>query len=131
MLLFKKIDVYGQILLIPAAFIWGCLNTHDLDFIYGYFIVGGWQVISMIIHQIVFQHMPTLKDRTRYQRLIVILLIIAVICFIEYISKIGGAFTFIYLFFLLFGSPVIAIWYMLMSYKELKIWTDRDAIHLK
>lgn len=128
MLLFKKIDVYGQILLIIGFVMWG-LIAQSFVFVYGYFIVGGWQLLSMSMHYGGMGNMPVVKARNYYQKLIFILLI-ALIVFC-----IGGAFSrslgYNFLFVLLITSPFIAIWYAWMSYKELKIWKAKQLVHLK
>jgi len=46
---FKTIDLFINIILIIGSAVY-CLIKQDGTFFYGYFIVGGWQVISMIVH---------------------------------------------------------------------------------
>ena len=48
---FKIIDFLGQVLLV-VLFTIASLIKQDSTFIWGYFIVGGWQAISMLIHHL-------------------------------------------------------------------------------
>ena len=45
----KRIDFYGQLILIITFALLSVLLSFDYAFI-GYFIVGGWQIISALIH---------------------------------------------------------------------------------
>ena len=59
----KEADMWISIVLI-AGFTAASLINRDYTFIIGYFVVGGWQVISMIIH--VFNKWFTEKWGSRY-----------------------------------------------------------------
>ena len=59
---FKKIDVWISIILI-TGFAIATLINRDNTFMLGYFVVGGWQVISMVVH--VYYHSFTEKKGTR------------------------------------------------------------------
>ncbi len=46
---FKKIDAWVSAVLIIGFAVPSFINQ-DATFIIGYFVVGGWQVISMLLH---------------------------------------------------------------------------------
>lgn len=48
MRLIKKTDVYIQILLIMFFLLYGFVDQRNM--LTGYFVVGGWQVLSSLVH---------------------------------------------------------------------------------
>ena len=50
---FKQIDCWASFLLIPLFVIYGFI-VKNKRFITGYFIVGGWQLISMLMRKTSF-----------------------------------------------------------------------------
>jgi len=146
MLLLKKIDVYGQFLLLIAALL-DVLVLHTTDFIYGYFIVGGWQLLSMVIHYFYGQHKPLSSFRARYQKIIYILLMTGIGCLVlpalaatelfhgsiqnDFLVPVGFFLLFLYAAILLVGGAFLAFWYTWFSYRELDTWKQRDWVHLR
>ncbi|MFT3979818.1 MAG: hypothetical protein QM687_05055 [Ferruginibacter sp.] len=121
---FKQIDLIISIALIIIFLIYGILSK-DFKFITGYFVVGGWQVISMLVHQ--FNHWFIQKGSSRlfYHNMVVIL--IAVTAF----SLLIPLFSLVLLFFLLFAAPVMAVMYSLICYNELSVKMQRPLALLK
>ena len=107
---FKTIDFIIQVFLIISFIIKSMLNI-DQTFIYGYFIVGGWQVISMIVHQINKWYTNQGSRRFYYHRITAATLIIIPSGFI--IPN-----FFIVWVPLLFIAPIIAIYYLAICYRE-------------
>lgn len=118
MKLFKTIDYYAQLFLIVAAFavnlfLW---FVHDTDFdimIFCYFIVGGWQICSVIAHFMV-PAAAKVKLRTIYQVLLIITLVAGLFTLPSDTVLIYGA-------VLLFWAPVLAIIYAVACYREMKL----------
>ena len=107
---FKTIDFIIQVFLIISFIIKSMLNI-DQTFIYGYFIVGGWQVISMIVHQINKWYTKQGSRRFYYHRITAATLIIMPSGFI--IPS-----FFIVWVPLLFVAPIMAIYYLATCYRE-------------
>ena len=121
---FKKIDLWISILLI-GFFLLLSLIKLDHTFLYGYVVVGSWQIISMLVH--VFTGYFTSK---RYSRHYYHLLIICILC----ILLVGWAIyplAFFVMMVLLFGAPVMAVIYTIICYNELTINMKRPLDDLK
>jgi len=124
MILFKKADTFGQIALIIGFIIFGLVSRNE-SFIYGYFVVGAWQVVSAIINYGLCRNMPFVKERDVYYKILLWTLGIGVISFIVTPVLIY------YLFAILFLTPFVAIYYCWLSYRELNMWEGKKLIHLK
>ena len=124
MKLFKTIDYYAQLFLIVAAFavnlfLWG-VNDFNIDILLlSYFIVGGWQVCSLITH-FLFPAAYKVKLRVIYQVLFVITLVAGIVTLPTGTVLIFGA-------VMLFWSPVLAILYAVACYREMKLTEQPTA----
>jgi hypothetical protein len=95
----------------------------DTTFIYWYFIVGGWQVISMLVHA-VSGWFTRKKSRRYYHWTVAIIIVMGILAFImPYL-------LFIY-YIMLFAAPVMAICYTFMCYQEVKELKKNHALALK
>lgn len=112
---FKEADMWISIVLI-AGFTMASLINRDYTFIIGYFVVGGWQVISMIIH--VFNKWFTEKWGSRY--------IYHWITVISLITMPMGSF-----WILLFTAPFMAVYYTWICYTEVRKMYERPLNVLK
>ena len=121
---FKQIDLFLSIALIIASLVYGILST-DFKFIAGYFVVGGWQIISMLVHQV--NHWFTGKGSSRllYHNTVAVLIAATVV------SLLVPLFTVALLFLMLFATPVMAIMYSLICYDELSVKMQRPLALLK
>lgn len=113
---FKIIDFWVNILLIIGFAIISLIEK-NFTFIYGYFIVGGWQVISMIIHRINKLIIPISKTRKVY----------------HWITgfSIAGMFTLVFFYVLLFAAPIMAIFYTCLCGNEVFAKAKRPLAQLK
>lgn len=112
---FKKIDLWISIILITGFAIASIINF-DNTFILGYFVVGGWQVASMIVHATtkLFTH----KGGSRY--------------YYHWITVISLAtFPVGSFLILLFIAPVMAIYYSCICFNEVKKMNERPLAMLK
>ncbi len=124
MLLFKKIDLAGQVCLIVYGIVKALVIRDFISIIDAYFLVGGWQVLSFFTHVFLSKHYYPLKQRDYYGYTLLCLLIFGII-----ISIIGGIFVFLVM--LLFISPILAIWYATICDLEIKRLRNKALIHLK
>ena len=108
---FKLIDFWISVFLIVVFTILSLVNQDETVFA-AYFIVGGWQVISMIIHMI--KKWLTHKGgiRRNYHILVAIIILLGLPPFV-YI-------TFFIYWVMLFISPIMAVFYTSICYSELK-----------
>ena len=112
---FKKIDTWISIILITVFAIATIINR-DYTFIIGYFVIGGWQVISMLVH--VYNHSFTEKKGSRY--------IYHWIAFIAVLTMPVGSF-----FILLFTAPFMVIFYTWLCFDEVRKMNQRPLALLK
>jgi len=116
---FKIIDFWINIGLILSSVIISFLEKSE-DFLHngfllGYFIVGGWQVISMLAHA--YNRCFTSRWGARY--------IYHWITFIAVITMPGSFWV------LLYAAPFMAIYYTYLCYKEVYIKMQRPLALLK
>jgi hypothetical protein len=122
MRLIKTIDFRAQLLLIIAGVLFCAINLNS--FYVSYFIVGGWQVLSCLTH-FFLPHFYPYSGRKIY------LLVLLLLAMLGIIALLSPAFILPYLFILLFISPLMAIWYCFISYKEVKLLQQKEWIQLR
>jgi hypothetical protein len=118
---FKKIDMWISIVLIIAAMIW--VKNFD-EITTSYFIIGGWQIISMVIHIIKkwFTHKGT--KRQTYQIIVLVTITFTIL-------SIPANFVIIPMYILLFAAPLMAIYYTVLCFQETYIKMKRPLEQLK
>ena len=120
MKIFKIIDCWIQLLLIIGCTVYA---FYDHDFVlYAYFVVGGCQVLSCLIHLAFPNHFFSTTDRNYYNKTLLITLILGVVTI---------PVCLIFGFGLLFASPLLAIWYTSICFKETKILKHKAFVHIK
>ncbi len=112
---FKEIDTWISIILITGFAIATVINR-DYTFLLGYFVVGGWQVISMLVH--IYYHSFTEKKSIRRNYHWITL--------ISLISMPIGSF-----WILLFTAPFMAVFYTWLCYDEARKMNQRPLALLK
>lgn len=123
--LFKKTDCWISTGLITICTIITLVSLTFSTLIYCYAVVGGWQVISMLVHLLNHWFMRKGNARSRYHWLSFGLLVAALT------GLIIPPFLFIILTILLFISPVLAVVYVSICYTELKELKLRYSLNLK
>lgn len=121
MVLFKKIDIIGQALLILAGLI-SVFLSRDFKFLTFYLLVGAWQLLSCGIHVLYRHSWYLLKQRRSYYWWLLLSLILLATLFM------GSIFS--GLAMLVLGA-VLAIWYMSICIREFKLLLFKNAVHLK
>lgn len=112
---FKKIDTWISIILITGFAIATIINR-DNTFLLGYFVVGGWQVVSMLVH--VYNQSFTQKKGTRRNYHWITL--------ISLITMPVGSFL-----ILLFTAPFMAVFYTCLCFDEVRKMNQRPLAMLK
>jgi hypothetical protein len=109
---FKKVDCTIQGLLIIVGLFLGLLAASMSDelFFAGYFLVGGWQLLSVIVH---FFYTAPYETRLRKIYLITLALVFLIIVFSFLTEGI-----IMVLLGLLFFSPVMAVYYLVTCIRE-------------
>lgn len=123
---FKLTDIIISIVLIAGAFVYSMLQSFDgFAVINSYFVIGCWQVISMIIHQADKRFAGKETLRFRYHVFVLaLLLFFAVMIGLELLFDVGSS-VFMLPFFavlmvLVVASPVLAIFYTNLCIREWK-----------
>lgn len=112
-LLIKRIDLFAQLLglVIPIVF----TLIYDARYlICAYLAVGGVQLISCIVNWFYLNEYLRTSGRTAYEWTLGIVILVAA-C-----GMVIPAAIYLCLMVLLFLSPVLAVWYMVMSYNEVR-----------
>lgn len=122
---FKRIDLFISIALI-AGFGIVSLIKWDLEFVFNYFYLttGAWQLISMFIHAANGWFLPKGGSRSFYHWIVLIIIAIAALGMV--ISPLLLIF-----YILLFAAPLMAMYYTLLCYKEVKELKIRHSLALK
>lgn len=117
-----QIDYYGQLLLYGVIAI---LILVKADYFYSaYLLIGGWQLTSMLLHLLFRSTYIKSKQRFYYQWILLLILII----FLGGIA--APVMIWIGLMLLMFVSPVLAIWYTVITRIEMLHNERRQSIPL-
>ena len=121
---FKQFDlIFSIILIILFALLTAIMQ--DLVFMVGYFVVGGWQLISMIAHAANGWFTSKGSARYIYHRVVGVLLVLTVICFAI------PSLLMCMMFFMLFAAPPMALIYAVICRNEYELLKIRALIQLK
>lgn len=117
MRLFKTIDWIGQLLLIIIGALLALFRKADIlsaDFTAAYLLVGGWQMLSMLVH-LFLPAAVKIKARNWYLILLALTVATGVVFGLADDEALLG-----YFFVLLFWTPLLAIFYLVICYRETK-----------
>lgn len=120
---YKQIDFYGSILLILSSVLIATL-WQDFEFVYCYYVVGGWQSISMVVHSVNGWFVQAGARRTYHFVVVAVLAGVAVGLVFESILL-------FMLYILLFAAPFMAVYYASICYHELSVKMQRPLAQLK
>lgn len=119
---FKLIDFWLQVILIAACILLNILGL--LDPLSAYFIVGGFQLIGMLMHEITKSFIPRHSARRIYQNIVYVI----VGCML--LSPLLNAFVFIF-YPMAFAAPFMAVYYVRICYRETYNYFKRPLSVLK
>jgi hypothetical protein len=122
MKLFKSVDVLVQLLVILSGVPF-CLLASGERFFYPYFILGGCQLLSCFVHWIFSEDYYPVRARNYY----------LVTLFGVFVLGLGSliGFLLVFLYLLLFFSPLLGVWYCYICYKEVKLFQQKEWIQLR
>ncbi len=121
---FKQIDWMLQVALILFAIAYSFSGNDGYPFLTGYFIVGGWQFASILVHEFAGSFTAKGGRRRVYHTAVYILtaLMLAGIAVPMFLV------TFLFMFF---AAPVMAVWYAHLCYDETRHHMQRPLAQLK
>ncbi|HEV7782992.1 MAG TPA: hypothetical protein VGO58_17070 [Chitinophagaceae bacterium] len=122
---FKQTDYWISTGLIIICTVINILSWSILTLIHSYFIIGGWQVISMLVHMLNHWFMKKGGNRSHFHWVSFTLLAVTMLGF-----ALPPLLMFI-LCILLVISPFLAVIYTLICYEELKELKLRHSLNLK
>ncbi|MBL7710078.1 MAG: hypothetical protein JNJ86_13470 [Chitinophagaceae bacterium] len=95
-------------------------------FLLMYFLVGGWQIGSLLIHWFDNRGLQLTSKRSAYAWTALVTGILTLLIVLS-----DSEILLPYLVIVLVFTPVLAIWYMSICYREIIRLRKRDLIHLK
>lgn len=121
---FKQIDFIISMTLM-TSFVLLAFIRRDGSIMLGYFVVGGWQVASMIVHEINKWFVPA-GGRRRVYHYVVLGVIIAAL-----LGAMLPALLMLVAYLMLFAAPFMAIFYTYLCYNETYVKLKRPLAALK
>lgn len=121
---FKHIDLWisaGLIIICAVVVVYSQSISYLLT---SYFIIGAWQVTSMIVHVLNNWFMKKGGSRSFYHWLTLTIIGVSLLGFVLKPLL-------IIFYFLLFASPFFAAWYAIICYAELKELKMSHSLNLK
>ncbi len=122
-LLFQVMMIAGSI---PyAVYRWGGSDS----VLHPYFAVGAWQLASFGIHLIIKNNLFFRKERKHYG--ITNLWIFGLGLATYFTIYLATPIFILFLFAMLIVGPVMALWYASICFREIKLMTNKELVHLK
>lgn len=121
---FKKLDLSINIILILGSVAYAIIMSNEYSLL-GYFVVGGWQLLSMIVHEVNGYFNERTGVRRKYH------LFVAILLFTTALGLIITPLLMLVLYFLLFVSPFMALGYCYLGYYEIVVRMTRPLAQLK
>mgnify|MGYP003434189854 CR=1 FL=1 len=121
---FKIIDTWISITLIITFFIVSLIKL-DYTFLIGYCVIGGWQMISMLIHAIKGWFTHAKASRYHYH------VTVTVFAAGSLLGILLPPVLWIVLVVLLFAAPFMAVYYTWLCYDEVYVKMQRPLAILK
>lgn len=132
---FKIIDLVVQTILIIGGPLYSIISISKsgINPFGPYVVVGSWQFISYSIHYFFFTPTIFQHDRINYGKIVLGILSIGFMLLIALLLEVSVAvpFSLIYLIALMVSFPLLAVYYVVICWKEYRIMIKRELIHLK
>jgi len=125
----KIADLGIQVLLFLTGLAVFLFTNEEQLYFYFYYLLGSWQILSLIIHHIDNRGLQFFQKRRIFGQAIVWVIVTGAVSLLLLILK--SPVIIFYLFGLLLFSPFLAIWYMSICYREILQLRKRELIHLK
>ncbi len=122
---FKIIDVTVQVALAFVAL----LLWNEYSFVVFYFVLGGWQVLSCLVHLAVYGRQERSRGRRAYEKTLAWVAGIAAASAIIGYAGIVAAFMALFMLgcVMLLGGVIMAIWYCIECFMEIQDLYNKDA----
>lgn len=121
---FKTIDCWVSIVLIITFLVYSLIRL-DETFLYGYFVIGAWQCLSMLVHIWNGWFTSNPGARKNYHRAVIIILVLTLT------GIVFGNLLYVIMVTLLFAAPLMAVYYTRLCYVELYVKMQRPLAQLK
>ena len=129
MKIFKAADwTISAVLLFFFAVI--CFRDPGTKIFLAYFVIGGWQLISLGVHRVFPQLYIRSNARKAYEVSVLIVLGALVLCLLPMLLN-NAVLLMVYLYVMLVMAPVMAVTYTIIGYAEYRKMLHREFIHLK
>lgn len=129
MKLLKVADLSLQVLITAIGLTWLIITDGGYHFIYIYFVLGGWQVLSFLIHLFSEANWKSNVQRKGYGLTLCWILVIGLVGYLLLLLEVP--LILFYLIGLILVSPIMATWYFIISVRELQTIRNRELVHLK
>lgn len=128
---FKLTDLLTQATLMMTTLVLLCFDqVWENAFVLFYYILGGWQFLSFTVHQFAIgESWYHRKYRLLYGRTIGLTFAGCIVSLLLGFFQVP--FLFYYLWAALFITPLYALGYLIISYRELQTIQRKELIHLK
>ena len=120
----KIADLGIQVVLFLAGLAVFLFTNEEQLYFYFYYLLGSWQILSLIIHYIDNRGLQFFQKRRLFGQTIVWVIITGAVSLLLLYFK--TPVIIFYLLGLLLFSPFLAIWYMSICYRELLNLEKRD-----
>jgi hypothetical protein len=121
---FKLIDTWISVVLIVSFALLSLIKL-DYTFLIGYCVVGGWQLVSMLVHSIKGWFTRQRAGRYYYHLTVAVLIILTLVGI--FIAPVLWAVMVV----LLFAAPFMAAWYTWLCYIEVYVKMQRPMAALR
>lgn len=123
---FKIIDVTVQV---AIAFI-ALLMWNQYSFAAFYFVLGGWQVFSCLVHLTVYRRDERSRSRRAYEKTLAWVAGIAAVSSLIGYAGIDAGFMALFLLgsVMLFGGVLMAIWYCVDCFAEIQRLFNKNEV---
>lgn len=122
---FKRLDFRMQVILISLSIVYG-IFVRDEYFIYGYYITGGWQLLSSLTHLLFKQAYYASPGRKAYLKCVAIMLGLGF-----FLAIVSLPALLLYGFVMLWVPPFLACWYADICHREIEMLEYRSLVQLK
>jgi hypothetical protein len=121
---YKRADWIVQLMLMSYIILHMAITQEATILFAGYFVVGGWQLISMLLHEYAGSFTAKGSRRRYYHNSVYIILLIA-------LTGILIPQLLLIFYLLLYISPFMAIWYTYLCFDETEHHMRRPLSQLK
>jgi hypothetical protein len=121
----KKLDLYGQLTVVGGVLLTSLVMMEE-DILYaGYFLLGIWQIISSVVTRLKGKQGWWHSQRMTYERVLVALVLLGIVSFSISIIWVY------YMVGLLFAGVMMGAWYLLITWREMKVMLFRNAMQFR